>query len=138
MIMSDAAAGNQISSAATTIMNNGSTIAYPEIHIKRSGGTSATVSYLKNETTGATLWMEYALLDGEELTIRTQPTERTITSSFFGTVWRAILRESDFSEFNLMPGANVISLFVLPVGAPTVTAWAQWRTTHWSADTASA
>ena len=138
LVYSEAAAANLNSSAVTTVTNNGSTIAFPEVHIKRSGGTSASVSYLKNVTTGATLWLSYDLLDGEELTIRTQPTERTITSSFFGTVWRAILRESDFSEFNLMPGANVISLFVLPVGAPTVTAWMQYRVTHWSADTVSA
>ena len=134
LIMADAAAANMISSIDMNATNNGSTVAYPEIHIKRAGGTSASVSYLKNETTGATLWLSYDLLNGEELTIRTQPTERTITSSFFGTVWRAILRESDFSEFNLQSGVNNISLLVIPTGSPTVTAWAQWRTPHLGAD----
>jgi hypothetical protein len=136
--MSMVGAANLVSSAVTTVTNNGSTIAYPEIHIKRVGGTSASVQYMKNETTGATLWMDYSLLDGEELVIKTQPGNRSITSSFAGSVWRALLRESDFSAFNLMPGANVIGLFVNPVGAPTVTAWMTYKVTHWGSDLVAA
>ena len=102
--------------------------------IKRSGGTSATLQYIKNETTGATLYLNHALLDGETLTLDFTEGKRTITSSMFGSILHAVLRGSDFGDFYLAPGENNISVFVNEVGSPTVTAYMIWRNTHWSAD----
>jgi phage-related protein len=116
-----------------TITNNGSANAYPKFIFKRSGGTSAVVEYIKNETTGATLWLNYSLLDGEELIIDLTPGGRSVTSSFFGDVWRALLRNSDFADFYLLPGANDVSVFINNNGA-TLTAYALWRDEYLSAD----
>jgi hypothetical protein len=48
--------GTATSSYSQTITNNGTRSAYPKIVFKRSGGTSATVRWIKNETTGATIY----------------------------------------------------------------------------------
>jgi phage-related protein len=131
--------GTAVSSYNNSVTNNGSTTAYPIIAIKRADdGTTATVEYLKNETTGATLWFDYALLKGETLTIDCTPGNRQITSDFFGPVWRAMLRNSDFDNFNLLPGINNIVAYVATSGAPTITAYMAWKQAHISADTVAA
>jgi len=131
-------AGTAVSSYLNTITNAGTAPAYPVVHIARSGGTSATVQWLRNETTGATIYLNYALLDGEELVLDFRLGQRRVYSSYFGTVWRAVLRGSEFSEFYLQPGANSISAYVAQVGSPTMTQYATWTTTHLGADGAAA
>jgi len=116
------------------VVNNGSHIAYPVIKIKRTGGTSAIMTWIKNETTGATLFLDYSLLDGEEVVLDFRQGKRGVTSSMFGDVWDAVLRGSDFGNFFLMPGSNSISVFVRDEGDPTVDASIRWQTSHWSMD----
>ena len=126
--------GTATVSAITITANNGSRSIYPTLIVKRSGGTSATLEYLKNETTADTLWFNYALLDGETLTVDMTPSQRKVTSDFFGEVPRAILRGSDFAEFNLLPGDNDISVYIAEAGTPTLTCYLQYRQRHWSVD----
>jgi hypothetical protein len=130
--------GDATSSYLNAITNNSSASSYPIIKIARTGGTTAVMEWFKNETTGDTLWCNYSLLDGEELTIDLTPGRKSIKSNFFGDVWRAVLRTSDLSSFNLLPDSNDVSVFVNPTGAPTITAWAEWPITHWSADNVAA
>ena len=121
-------------SYVNTITNNGSHKAYPKVIIKRSGGTLTAVNLIKNETTGAVISLNYSLLDGEELIIDFAEGNRSVISSIFGSVWHGILRSSNFADFNLLPGANTISVFLTESGSPTISAYMQWRNTHWSAD----
>ncbi|MBI2934667.1 MAG: phage tail family protein [Chloroflexi bacterium] len=128
-------AGTASGSALTTITNSGSTVAYPKLIIKRTGGTSGTLEYLKNETTGKTIWFNYALLDGETLTIDFTPGNKTMTSSIFGNViGRALLPGSDFSTWALQPGSNSVSLFVADAGTPSIVATMEWIDLYWSPD----
>lgn len=128
-------AGTAYSGAVNTVTNNGTTNAYPKVTFKRSGGTSATVAYLKNETTGATIWLNYPLQNGETLTLDFNLTKREVISSSRGNVvGTALLRNSDFSDFYLLPGENKINAYVIEAGSPTVTALMNWKITHWSAD----
>lgn len=122
------------SSVQTTVTNNGTVTAYPIIKIKRSGGTLASVRYLKNETTGATIWLSYDLADGETLTIDLRPGKRKVTSDWRGNAWQAILRASDVAEFSLLPGNNLVNMFVYTEGSPTITTTMEWRKVHWSSD----
>jgi hypothetical protein len=131
-------AGTASTSVMTTVTNSGTAIAYPVLHVGRSGGTSTSLQYLKNETTVATVYFKYALLDGETLTVDFRPGQRSVISSYFGeVVGRAVLRGSDISEFYLLPGANSISLYIANSGA-TLTSYLTWRTTHEGADGAAA
>ena len=126
--------GTATASAITTVTNNGSSDAYPMLIVKRIGGTSATLEWLKNETTGKMIWFNYALLDGETLTVDLSPGAKTITSSMFGSVMRAKLSGSDFATWCLQSGSNDISLFVADAGSPDILAYLQWRDTHLSVD----
>src|SRR3990172_3348503 len=102
--------------------------------ITRSGGTSAVVEWLRNETTGKRLYLNYALQSGETLTIDLTPGARQITSSYRGAVWEAALRNSDLGDFYLLPGDNDISAFVNQAGSPTMTAFMKFPIAHESAD----
>jgi hypothetical protein len=127
--------GTATASYLNTLTNTGSTAAYPKFSFKRVGGTSATLEWIKNETTGETLWINYALLDGEALLIDLSSGKKSITSSMFGNVGnRALLRGSDLTDFKLLSGANKVSVFINPAGAPTITAFASWDVVHWSLD----
>jgi len=127
-------AGTATSAYLNTVTNAGTARAYPVCHIKRTGGTSANAQWLKNTTTGATIYLDYDLQDGEELILDFRPGSRAVKSSFYGSVWRAVLRGSDFSGFYLAPGSNSISAYVKEVGSPTVTSYLTWTTTHMGAD----
>ena len=127
-------AGTATTSYLNPVTNSGTARAYPRAVFKRSGGTSAVVEWLKNETTGTTNWLNYSLLDGEELTIDFRPGEQLATSNFFGSVPRAILRGSDMADFYLLPGTNQISAFVNVAGGPTMTQYLLWRNAYLSHD----
>ena len=126
--------GTATTSALTTVTNNGSSDAYPVLVIKRTGGTSATLEWLKNETTGKMIWFNYSLLDGEILTMDLSPGKKTIISSMFGSVMRAKLSGSEFATWSLQSGSNDISLFIADAGSPDILAYLQWRDTHLSVD----
>lgn len=124
--------------SSTTVTNNGTATAYPVIKIKRAGGTSATLRYIRNATQNATIYSSYAIRDGETLIIDLK--DKTVTNDFDGqsVIGAVVERNSDFGRFGLLPGANSITTLVETAGSPTVTAWLEWRTTHWSADGAAA
>lgn len=127
--------GTAYAAEQTIINNSGSAVVYPTFSFTRTGGTTARVEYLKNETTGHTLYLNYTLLDGETLTITLTPGAKSISSDFFGNViGRALLPNSDFAEWCLLPGNNVVSLYVYQSGAPTVGAVYVFYPAHWAVD----
>lgn len=127
--------GNAIVSGLTTVTNGGSVTVYPGIIVSRSGGTSATLISIANVTTGDEMLFNYALLNGETLTIDLTPGAKKITSSFFGNViGRTLLPGSDLATFGLQPGANTIACLVSEAGTPTVVAYMLFIARHWSAD----
>ena len=119
------------------ITNNGTAIAYPKFYFRFDDGTGPRLLYIKNETTGATLWLNHTMLIGETLTIDTSLDNRSVVSSYWGNViGSALLRNSDFSDFYLLPGTNKISVFAndAPVTEPVITAAMWWPINHWSLD----
>jgi len=121
---------NQTGTAGTagdaTVTNKGTADAFPIITVKRTGGTAMTLVSIRNETTGDWLWCDYALQDGETLTIDTTPTAKKITSDFSGPQPGAILPASDFGQFRLIPGANVLTCYVDASGGPTRELYCRW------------
>jgi len=117
-----------------TATNNGTAPAYPQFVVERSGGTSATIMSLRNETTGKQLFFDYALLDNERLTVTLFPGGKSIESNFFGPRPDAVLALSDYGDWLLQPGANQVTCFVDVAGAPTITAWLEWRDPYISYD----
>lgn len=93
------------------ITNEGNALAFPQVIFKRTGGTAITVETLKNETTGKELLFDYGLLDGEKLTIDLTPTKKSIVSNYFGSRLDAVLANSDFNTWTLIPGSNSVTSF---------------------------
>jgi hypothetical protein len=110
-----------------TASNGGSALAFPKIVYTRSGGTTAIIETLKNETIGLEILFNYSLLNGETLTVDLNPLNRTVISSFFGPRFDAVLPNSDFGIWALQPGSQDLTSFVATSGAPTVTAYILFR-----------
>lgn len=130
----DTSASTEIA-GITTVTNAGTASKHPIFKVSRSGGTSALLFSLRNETTGKILMFNgYALLDGETLTVDCRPDKQSIVSSFFGERPSAILANSDFGSFTLQPDANSITCLVDHGGAVTVVTWLEYRTPYTGAD----
>lgn len=125
--------GTAYFAGVTTTTNGGTAPAYPRLVVERTAGTSAILETLRNETTGKELLFDYSLLDGEILTIDLEPTAKSIVSNFFGARPDAILPNSDFGEWSLIPGTNDVTCFVSVSGA-TVVAYLLWRDVYESYD----
>lgn len=116
------------------VVNDGNVPVFPKIIYFRSGGSFAIIETLKNERTGKELLFNYSLLSGETLQTDLTPTNKTIVSSFFGSRLDAILANSDFGSFALLPDDNPVTTFVAVSGGPTLTAYCLWRDTFDSWD----
>jgi len=127
-------AGTAYFAGSATVTSDGTARAYPRIEIYRSGGTSASLYMIRNETTGQGLQFKYDLLDEERLTIRLDLAKKTIVSSFFGERPEAVLTGSDLGSFALQPGDNLITCFVYTVGSPTIEAHMIWTEGYASVD----
>ncbi len=112
---------------AVVTTNEGSVQAFPKIVYARSGGTTAIIETLRNERTGKELLFDYALLDGETLTIDLDPLAKSIISSFFGLRLDAVLPNSDFGTWSLPRNDSNITSYVNESGTPVITAYMLWR-----------
>ena len=126
--------GNYNISVVNTINNSGSALAYPKLIIKNETASTHHILYLKNETTGKTIYIDYAIRPGETVTYNFAPGEKEATSSVFGNIWNSILKGSDVGEFYLRPGDNRIVYFAERTTAEVLTTALEWKNTYWSAD----
>lgn len=136
-----ALSGTATYAGITTLSYSGSAENYPTITIKRTGGTTARLVSIRNETTDAELTFDYALSDGETITIQLNPFDAVgLSSSFAGDVPGAILPGNDIGAFYLDPGNgsgakdNVITCYVTTTGSPTILGLLQYRNAYLSQD----
>jgi hypothetical protein len=123
--------GTAVTSYQNTITPTATAAINPKVKIICSAG-SPVVNYLKNDTTGATIWINYTMQVGETLTIELDPLKLAATSSYYGDVTgRCILRGSNMANFELLPAENKVSFFV---NGGTVEATMTWPVRHWSLD----
>ena len=116
----------------TTVTNGGSQPAFPKIVISRSGGTSAQLSFIRNERTAKRLLSEYLFQDGETLTINLEPKNKSVIYSASGSRLDAIKKQSDVGTWSLLPNDNVVSFFAITDGA--VDSFMLWKDTYRSLD----
>ncbi len=136
-----AGAGTAAYSGRKQFSYDGSAEAYPTIEIGRSGGTSAKLVQIRNETTNATLYFNYDLRDGEILTLALTPLEGIQVSSNLGiNVGEIALQNSDIGAFFLDAGntaaavSNQITAFCIQVGGPTISAYLTYKDSYLSQD----
>ncbi len=113
----------------TTLTNSGTASAYPLITITGPG----RVHELTNWTTGQSVYFDLALVAGEVLTLDLRPGVKSVRSSFRGNVIGTVLPGSKLASFRLLPGTNVLGLFVRE-GDSNTAATIAWYERHWSLD----
>jgi len=112
-------------SNTTTVINSGTEKANPVFYIKRTGGTQAKLISIENTTTRKKVIFNYALRNGEELKIDLRPGKKRITSSIktlSGQGSNTLNVGSDLSDFYMIPGTNVLAVYMSTAGSPTVPA----------------
>lgn len=104
--------GTAQAAGVTQIFNTGIGVAYPVFTARNIGAGTARVYQLVNTyPTGDGMYFDLVLQPGEEVTLTTEPGNRSFTSTFEGNVFGKILGGSNIASFRLMPGTNWISLF---------------------------
>ena len=122
LVIGTSTSGTATSAEATTVTNSGSSVK-PRLIVTGPG----TLQSICNETTGARLWFNVALLAGETLTIDCD--NLTITSNWRGNMLSGLIPGSNFGGFYLVSGDNVISTLILDGGAGT-SAVIKWTTQY--------
>lgn len=122
-----------------TVTNAGNEPAYPIISITRTGGTSATLQAIINETTGKRLLFNTSLNIGQTLEIDLHPAKKAMRvygGNGIGAEdagW-TMLPGSDITSFNIVRGDNIISTFTSIGGSPTLTGFIRFVDTFGTLD----
>jgi hypothetical protein len=135
----DTSAGFYYFAGITDIIVKGSAPSYPKIRIygpTLAGNGTTLVHKVTNFTTGASIYLEYAMSYSEILTLDFTPRNIQITSNLFGSVKSKIVSSSQLAKFFLAPGRNenrVNRIVVLADNTPTLTTLSAditWRNTY--------
>jgi hypothetical protein len=114
-----------------TVNNSGTVAARPTIIFTRTGGSTTTITKVRNETTGKEISINYSLKDGETLVIDLTPTSQSVVSlPSTRPKPGAVLPASDLGTWALLPGSNDITCYVdtgSGIYAAAVTARLLWQ-----------
>lgn len=110
--------GSAITSAINSVINNGTSRAYPILIIKGPSSGSSRIYQISIPTTGKSLYMDYTILSGEIATLTFDPNNLSFISNFQGDISNKFISSSNESDFFLTRGNNSIS--VMAAGSPTM------------------
>ena len=128
-IAGDVTWGGVVCAGQTTLAVTCTAETKPKIYL--TSGTSAycTVAWLENVTTSERLYLGLTLRSGEIVTI--DCASQTVISDWRGEITSQPLEGSDWSDFHLQPGSNVIACYYPYTGASAnATAVMTWPVTH--------
>lgn len=103
--------GTAYSAVITQAINAGMGDAYPVFKARNTGVGTVRIFQLTNTTTGFGLYFNHVLAAGEEITLVTEPGERSLTSSFAGNIFNVIVPGSNITGMYLKSGTNYVSFF---------------------------
>ncbi len=107
-----------LTEAVTTVTNDGSADVYPRIVIDGPSSGTATLYFIKNYTTGDTIYFNTALTinAGERMILDLAQNGKAFTSTFQGNIMSKIVPGSNIGKFRLISGDNKISFFSSSTG----------------------
>lgn len=118
----------------TIVSYRGTAPAFPKIVFTRSGIGTAVIESIKNLRTGLEILFDYSLLDNETLVVDLKPTNKSIVSSFFSSRLDAVLGNSNFGNWSLLPGDNPLTAFIAITDDAIPSVYLLWRNTYKSWD----
>lgn len=117
----------------TTVTPASSTLTYPVCTLVGPSSGSCVLQWLENQSSGQRLYFSLTVLAGETVTISLLPGLKQVTSDWRGVIYQQPLANSDFANWHLLPGANIIAAFI--TGTTTAAALlAHWTPRHLSVD----
>jgi len=127
-------AGTGFSSKQTTLTSFSTTMVFPVITISGLSAAGPTkLEWIENQSTAQVMYFNQSITIGETVTIDLSPFKKTVTSSWRGVIHNQPLPNSDFSNWHLLPGANVIAAFISGTTTDVYLTF-RWTTAHWSID----
>jgi hypothetical protein len=121
--------GNGTAAQVSAVVNDGTAAAYPIVTVTGPG----RVHELTNWTTRESVYLDLVLLAGEVLTVDLRPGIKSLVSSFRGSVIGKVIPGSRLASWKLVPGTNLVGLYVRDGDANTAATMA-WYKRHWSVD----
>jgi len=117
------AAGNVESSAGVTVTHNGTARAYPQIIIRRTAGTGVdALKALRNARTGEVVTFDGRDIEnGDTVVLDFASGRARATSQFYGDISDVFSAGTPVSNFYLVPGDNLIRLFIDGTGTYQIT-----------------
>ncbi len=104
--------GTAQAAQVASLVNTGMADAYPVIKTRLAAASGTGRLYqILNTTLGVGIFLDYALLPGEEITLITEPGKRSLQSSFMGNIFGRIIPGSNITALRLLPGTNTVSIF---------------------------
>jgi hypothetical protein len=128
--------GTAYARATAEVTYNGTAPGYPVFKITRTGGAGGTLTEIANLTSGVKLAFNYALADGETITVDLRRDQFGIESNLYGRRLSALDPESAvaLSQFYLLPGeTNELSVYVVDDTGNIGVALEVYEE-HWSVD----
>lgn len=105
------------------VVNIGMAPSYPTIKFRAPSAASRIYQFVNTYPSGMGIYFRYQMQVGEELTLVTEPGNRSFTSNYFGNVFSAIVPGSNLAEFSLRPGTNFLSFFADTFTATAAVYW---------------
>lgn len=128
--------GTAASSAYGSPTVTSTTDTYPVLTLVGPSSGSCVLQWVENQSTGEKLYFNLTVQAGETITIDLRPNHKTITSDWRGAINNQPLPNSDFAQFHLLPGENVMAAFIS--GTTTGVSLAiHYQVTHLSVDGAA-
>lgn len=121
----------------TVTVSDSSHRVYPKLVVSHSGaayGDTAKLKWIENLTTNKRIYFNYEIAADEIVTVDFDPATFDVSSDIKASQINAVLRGSDTGDFYLLPGDNVIRLFIEEDSTGTLEASMQWTPTHYSID----
>ena len=124
-------AGTAVTSALTSVTNNGSSQSSPRITIKGPSSGTSRIYQIGNISTGQYIHLNYTINAGETAVLDLTPGAISFVSDFQGNLIGKVLPGSKLSTFSLLPGVNSILFYAAD---SSVVATMTWPENCWSVD----
>ena len=117
-----------------TVTDSGSTVAYPRLSVINANASgSCTLQWLENQSSNHRMYFNLPVQAGETVTLDLANLQKRLISDWRGTITDNPLKNSDVTNWKLLPGANTVATFITGT-VTSVTALLHWIPRYWSAD----
>ena len=129
--------GTATAAGLTTATNGGSTATYPRLSVINGNSSgSCILQWFENQSSDHRMYFNLTVQAGESVVLDLANSQKRLTSDWRGRITDNPLKNSDVTNWKLLPGANTIAAFITGT-VTSVVALLHWTPRYWSADGAA-